>query len=167
MDYLRLNNLSFPVCSGSLSRSPDIGHYCWAIEIRCGPSSESQNGDRSQHEQSDHLIGTEPILYAQMLPLRVSIPTDLVGRKYAFPQTPQDDPPGWPEGIGWPFFTLYTLEHDHAYPIDMTITERDGDRYRVEIVGEHTDSGVTYVLRLNAWLAWQRSLATPLKTGLP
>lgn len=165
MDHLYLNTIAFPVLRGELCGGRDTTtDYRWSIEIHCGesPQLDYRNWPDEREEQPlDWLAGLEPFLYAQMLPLRVASPEELVGRSYSFPQTPDDDPPNWPQGIGWPFFSLYLMEHAWAHPMRVTFIERRGQQYRVEIVGGYLDSGVVYDLRVTAWLNWLDEEAEP------
>lgn len=151
MDYLRIGEFSFPVKRAVLSRLSDSGSdYCWNVEIEC-------DGDASEVSEDDSdppwYVGTEPSLYAQMLPLRVSHPDELIGREYSFPQTPDDNPADWPEGLGWPFFVLYAWEHDLVYPSRIAFLERQQGRYRVRIESSHV-CGPTSI-RVEAWLTFE------------
>jgi hypothetical protein len=112
------------------------------------------SGDRTEGPD-DLLAGAEPMLYAQMLPLRVRSREELIGRTYSFPQTPDDDPPDWPTGHGWLFFVLSVWEGCVAYPMGVAFTEKRNEQYRVEIAGRYFNSGVSYDLRVQAWLDWQ------------
>jgi hypothetical protein len=163
MDHLSLNTIIFPVLRGELSGGSDkTTDYRWSIEINCGesPQLDFRNwSDDRQEQPLDWLAGLEPYLYAQMLPLRVASPTELVGRTYSFPQSPDDESPDWPHGIGWPFFCLYLMEHVWAHPIQVTFTKRKGRKYRVEIIGGYFNCGVAYDLRVAAWLDWVDSEA--------
>ena len=157
MEQLYLNTIAFPVLRGELYGGRDTTDYRWGIEINCGesPQLDYQNWPDDREEQPlDWLAGFEPYLYAQMLPLRVTSPEELIGRAYSFPQSPDDDPPDWPRGIGWPFFCLYLMEHYWAHPMRVAFTERRGRKYRVEIAGGYPDGGVVYDLRVAAWLDW-------------
>lgn len=100
-----------------------------------------------------------------MLPLQVESPEELVGRVYSFPQSPDDEPPDWPSGIGWPFFCLYLMEHDLAHPMRVSFTERRGRQYRIEIAGRYPSGGVVHDLRVAAWLDWQAPDAQPSATA--
>jgi hypothetical protein len=163
VDYLYLNTITFPVRRGTLFRGwEELGDYCWEIEIHCGesPQLDYRNwpDDRAE-EPLDILAGAEPSLYAQMLPLRVGSPHELVGRVYSFLQTPDDEAPDWPTGLGWPFFVLNLWEDCLAYPMRVAFTQQRGRQYRVEINGRYFDSGVSYDLRVQAWLDWCASAA--------
>jgi hypothetical protein len=156
VDYLYLNTIAFPVRRGELCVGRDAStDYRWDIEIHCdeSPQLDCRNWPDDREEGPlDWVAGFEPYLYAQMLPLRVASPDDLVGRAYWFPQSPDDDPPDWPSGIGWPFFCLYLMEHSWAYPMRVAFTEKSGQQYRVEIAGGYPDGGVIYDLRVETWL---------------
>src|SRR5688572_1503031 len=116
MDLLHFGSITFPVRSGELwrDRKNTTTDYAWGIEIHCDESSQlavqAWLGDRAERPL-DWLAGVEPYLYAQMLPLCAASPDELVGREYAFPQSPNDATPDWPGNIGWPFFCLYLHEH--------------------------------------------------------
>ena len=101
------------------------------------------------------LEGAEPYLYAQMLPLEVAGPEELIGRRYTFPQSPDDDPPDWEAARQWPFFCLYTCEHDYAYPMTIAFLAKRDQHYRVEISGKvplHKE----FDLRVKTWLRWEQ-----------
>jgi hypothetical protein len=158
MDQLLLNTVGFPVRSATLSRNrDDSGERSWCIEINCeeSPQLDYRNwpDDRDEGEL-DWLAGAEPYLYAQMLPLPADSPDELVGRTYSFPQTPDDEPADWDRGVGWLFFCLYLFEHDLAYPVTVSFTERWGKRYRVKIAGFYPCGEARYNLRAEAWLDW-------------
>lgn len=158
MDHLQLNTLSFPVLRGELNVERDAEtDYCWGIEIHCGesPQLDFRNWPDDRKEQPlDWLASVEPYLYAQMLPLRVMSPDDLVGREFTFPQSPDDDSPDWPQDIGWPFFCLYLYEHDLVHPMKLTFAAKQGNQFRVEIAGRYSDGKVTHELHVAAWLDW-------------
>ena len=165
MDHLYLNTIAFPVLRGELCRGRDASNeYSWGIEVHCCESTQldyrSWPDDRDEGPL-DWLAGSEPYLYAQMLPLRVASPDELVGRAYSFPQSPDDEPADWPSGIGWPFFCLYLMEHDLAHPMQVAFTERRGSQYRVEIAGGYPSSGLVHDLRVAAWLDWHAPDAAP------
>ena len=73
MDELFLNSVGFPVRNGTLSRNRDESDvWSWSIEIHCAetPQLDYQNWPDDREElELDWLAGTEPSLYAQMLPL--------------------------------------------------------------------------------------------------
>jgi hypothetical protein len=46
------------------------------------------------------------------------------------------------------------FEHDLAYPMTVTFTERQEQRYRVKIVGSYPIDERQYELRVEAWLDW-------------
>ncbi len=165
MDHLYLNTIAFPVLRGELLGGRDTTtDFRWGIEINCGESPQLDYRswpDEREEQLHDWLASAEPYLYAQMLPLRVSSPDELVGREYTFPQSPDDDPPDWPRGIGWPFFTLYLFEHYWAHPIRVAFTGKQGIQYRVEIAGSYPDGGMVYDMRVQAWLDWQGEAAEP------
>lgn len=149
--FVKLGEHSFRVKRAVLSRiSGEKSDYCWNIEIECGLDTTEipEDGD-----EPPWYVGTEPSLYAQILPLRASHPDELIGREFSFPQTPDDDPADWPEGIGWPFFVLYAWEHDLVYPSRVMFLEGDGGRYRVRILSEHA-CGPTPIV-VEAWLAFE------------
>jgi hypothetical protein len=158
MDQLFLNSIGFPVRSGTLSRNRDEADvYSWSIEIHCGesPQLDYRNWpDDREEDDLDWLAGTEPSLYAQMLPLPVDSPDDLVGRTFSFTQSPDDEPADWDRGVGWLFFCLYLFEHDLVYPTTVTFTERREQRYRVHITGSYRANAMCYDLRVEAWLDW-------------
>lgn len=110
MDLLVVDNLAFPVRHGRLAKGPgDPIPYCWSIEIHCG-SSDELDGAGEQEELGPHaMAGTEPYLYAQLLPLRVESPDELVGRRYVFPQSPEDKEPDW-GAPHWPLVTAGAME---------------------------------------------------------
>jgi hypothetical protein len=156
LDVLHLQSLAFPVLRGSLSKTPGVGDYCWSIEIHCGESArlyERNNSDDQDEDELDWLAGTEPYLYAQLLPLRVPSPDQLVGRRYSFPQSPEDEPADW-EPDQWPFFCLYLYEHEYLYPVNVGFTEQRGGRYKVEIAGKYPVGARCYDLKVQAWLDW-------------
>ena len=157
MDFLHLHTIAFPVLRGNLSKLREPSDYCWCIEIYCGESVQldARNWPDDREEQDlDWLMGTEPYLYAQLLPLRVEAPDELLGRRYSFPQSPEDNPADW-EPNQWPFFCLYTCEHDYAYPMTLTFTAKRDRQYRVEIEGKYPVCRASYDLRIQAWLDWR------------
>jgi len=83
MDQLFLNAIGFPVRSGALSRNRDESGVCyWCIEINCeeSPQLDYRNWpDERDERELDWLASAEPFLYAQMLPLPVDSPDELVG----------------------------------------------------------------------------------------
>jgi hypothetical protein len=159
VDYLFLNTIAFPVRRGVLSRGrKDLGDYCWELEVYCGESP--QFADREE-EADDLLAGAEPLLSAQCLPLRVQAPDELIGREYLFPPTPEPDPPDWDTALGWPFFFLYVWEGYPTEQLRVAFTGKRDRQYRVEIEGGYVNSGVSYALRVQAWLEWQGSEAEP------
>src|SRR4051812_17491818 len=102
MDQLFLNSIGFPVRTSTLSRNrsePNVRSWC--IEIQFGESEQldyrTWPDDREEGEL-DWLASSEPYLYAQMLPLPVDSPEELVGRTYSFPQSPNDEPADWDRG---------------------------------------------------------------------
>lgn len=158
MDQLFLNSIGFPVRSGTLSHNRGGGGVrSWCIEVHCGESPQLDYrhwpADREEDEL-DWLAGTEPSLYAQMLPLPADSPDELVGRTFSFPQSPDDEPADWDRGVGWLFFCLYLFEHDLVYPTTVTFAERRDQRYRVQIVGSYRVGERHYDLRVEAWLDW-------------
>jgi hypothetical protein len=163
MDQLYLNTMAFPVRRGELYRGRDNStDYRWCIEIGCDESPQLDYrhwSDDREEGPLDWLAGTEPYLYAQMLPLRVESPDELIGREFRFPQSPDDDPLDWPSGIGWPFFVLYLFEHCWAHPIRLTFTDKRDCQYRVVLAGKYLDSRVCYDLRVEAWLDWQELIS--------
>jgi len=156
MDELFLNSVGFPVRNGTLSRQRDESDVAsWSIEIHCAetPQLDYQNWPDDREElELDWLAGTEPSLYAQMLPLPVDSPAELVGRTFSFPQSPDNEPADWDRGVGWLFFCLYTWEHDLVFPTTVTFTERREQQYRVKIAGYYPANGTHYELRVEAWL---------------
>jgi hypothetical protein len=155
VDFLRINDLAFPVLRGTLSRlRNESSDYCWNIEIHCGRSDQWDNPNTEVDEELEWLVGTEPYLYAQGLPLRVASPEELVRRRYDFPQTP-DSPLEEGEPDQWSFFVLYLHEHDQVYPMALSFTEKRDRQYRVEIVGKYDANETSYDLRVEAWLDWK------------
>ncbi len=156
MDQLILNAVGFPVRNGTLSRNRDEpGVHSWCIEIQCdeSPQLDYRNWpDDRKEEELDWLASTEPYLYAQMLPLPADSPGELVGRTFAFPQSPDDKPANWDRGVGWLFFCLYLWEHDLVYPATVTFTERRGEQYRVRVTSSYPVTGGQYDLQVDAWL---------------
>jgi hypothetical protein len=159
MDFLHLHTDAFPVQRGTLSCLRDEpSDYRWCLEIHSGPSTQQDDPNRSDDTEEVEmawLAGAEPYLYAQLLPLRVDSPDDLIGRRYTFPQSPEDDPPDWEEAEQWPFFCLYTSEHDYVHPVSLTFTARREGQYRVEIEGRLPIDDTCYDLRVRAWLDWE------------
>jgi hypothetical protein len=152
MDFLHLDRLAFPVLRGSLSRLRDeSSDFCWCVEVHCGEAAEQEEG---QESELDYVLGAEPYLYAQLLPLRAESPDELIGRRYSFPQSPEDDPADW-EPDQWPFFCLYLWEHDYVHPAALGFTGRRGRQYRVEIEGKYPVDGMCHDLRVQAWLDWE------------
>jgi hypothetical protein len=156
VDHLFLNTIAFPVRRGVLFRGREaLGDYCWELEVYCGESPQLA-GDGVD----DLLAGAEPLLSAQGLPLRVKSPDELIGREYLFPPTPLPDPPDWDTALGWPFFFLDTWGKGCATEqLHVAFTGKRDRQYRVEIEGGYFNSGVSYTLRVQAWLEWQRSEA--------
>jgi hypothetical protein len=154
MDLLHLHNVTFPVVRGTLSKLRELGDYCWDIEIYCGKSAQLDYCDDRDEQELDWLVGSEPYLYAQLLPLRVGSPGELVGRRYSFPQSPDDSTADW-EPNQWPFFCLYLTEHEYAHPMTLAFTAMRGRQYRVEIEGKLPVNNVRYDLRVHAWLDWK------------
>lgn len=161
MNILRLDSITFPVTSASIKRIPDIGEYCWCIDVNCGSSPELNDEewpeDREEQEL-DWVAGSEPYLYAQLLPLRVESPKDLAGRSYSFPQTPGDDPADW-EPDQWPFFCLYLMEHDYVYPAVVKFSEDRNGRLYLEFEGKLPICGREYDLRVGTTLVCDDSLS--------
>ncbi len=158
MDQLFLNTVGFPISRGTLSRFRDeLKVWCWEIEIYCEESPQLDYRDWSderERQEMDWLAGTEPYLYAQMLPLPAESPDELIGRTFSFPQSPDDDPAEWDRGVGWQFFGLYTWEHDLIYPTTVTFIERREKRYRVKIEGSYPANNTQYALQVETWLDW-------------
>jgi hypothetical protein len=153
VDLLHLDTLTFPVLCGSLSRLRDeSSDYCWCIEIHCGQSAEPAEKQKSD---LDYVLGAEPYLYAQLLPLRVKTLAELIGRRYSFPQSPEDDPADW-EPDQWPFFCLYLWEHDYVHPAALAFIAKRGRQYRVEIEGKYPIDGAYFDPRVQAWLDWKQ-----------
>ena len=154
MDHLFLNTIAFPVRRGVLSRGrKELGEYCWELEIYCDESPQF-----AELEYTDELLaGTPLLLSAQALPLRVESPDELIGREYLFPPTPLPNPPDWDTRLGWPFFFLYVWEGCPTERLRVSFTEKRNGEYRVEIEGGYTNSGISYALRVQAWLEWQES----------
>jgi hypothetical protein len=153
VDFLYLDTLTFPVLRGSLSKlREETSAYCWCMEILCASSTKSE---QTQECELHYLLGTEPYVYAQLLPLGVQAPDELIGRRYFFPQCPEDNPPAW-EPDQWPFFCLYLWEHDYLYPTALAFTAQRGGQYRVEIEGQYPVDGKCYQLRVKAWLDWEQ-----------
>jgi hypothetical protein len=155
MDLLHLDTLVFPVLRGTLSKlRNEPSDYCWDIEVHCGGSDQWDNPNCQVDPELEWIAGAEPYLYAQMLPLRVASPEELVGRRYEFPQTP-GSPSEDGEPDQWAFFVLYLHEHDQVYPMTLTFTERRDRQYRVEIAGQYPAIETWYDLRVEAWLDWE------------
>jgi hypothetical protein len=151
VDLLHLDTLAFPVLRGSLLKLRDgSSDYCWGVEIHCGKAIELEEG---QESDLDYVLGLEAYLYAQLLPLRVSSPEELIGRRYSFPQSPDGDPADWEPGQ-WPFFCLYLWEHDYVHPTTLAFTAQRYRQYRVEIDGKYPVDGKCFDLRVQAWLDW-------------
>jgi hypothetical protein len=161
MDFLFLNEIAFPVRRGVLFRGrKELGDYCWELEVYCDESSQLDydNWPDDRAETVDDLLaGVPPLLSAQGLPLRIESPDELIGREYLFPPTPLPDPPDWDTALGWPFFFLYFWEGCATEQLRVAFTGKRDGQYRVEIEGGYSNSGVSYVLRVQAWLEWQRS----------
>jgi hypothetical protein len=152
VDSLFLNTIAFPVKRGVLFRGrKSLGDYCWELEVYCAESPQFAN----QENPDDLLAGAELLLSAQGLPLRVESPDELIGREYLFPPTPLPDPPDWDTRLGWPFFFLYVWEGCATEQLRVAFTEKRDGQYRVEIEGEYKNSGISYALRVHAWLEWQ------------
>jgi hypothetical protein len=163
VDYLFLNAIAFPVRRGVLYRGrKDLGDYCWEVEVYCGesPQLDYRNWPDDRAETVDDLLaGAEPLLSAQRLPLRAESPDELIGREYQFPPTPEPDSPDWDTALGWPFFSLYVWEWCPTEQVRVAFTGKRHGQYRVEIQGGYFNSGVSYALRVQAWLEWQGSEA--------
>jgi hypothetical protein len=160
VDQLYLNTIGFPVRKGTLYRgAQELGDYCWEIEIYCDESPQLDYRNRPDDREcgpDDWLAGTGVLLSAQMLPLRVQSPDELLGRAYVFPPTPEGDDPDRPAGHGWPYFFLYVWEGVPTAQLRVAFTAKRGRQYRVEIAGGYPEGGVTYDLRVQAWLDWQQ-----------
>src|SRR5262245_13436314 len=153
MDHLFLDTIAFPVRRGVLFRGrKELGDYCWELEIYCDESPQLAG----EYEE-DLLAGASPLLSAQRLPLRVESPDELIGREYLFPPTPKPDPPDWDTRLGWPFFFLYVWEGCATEQLRVAFTQKRDGQYRVEIEGHYVNSGVSYAMRVQAWLEWQGS----------
>ncbi|MBY0458574.1 MAG: hypothetical protein K2V38_14640 [Gemmataceae bacterium] len=160
MDHLFLNTIAFPVERGVLYRGrEELGDYCWELEINCGesPQLDFRNWADDREETADDLLaGTPLLLSAQRLPLRVQSPEELVGREYLFPPTPEPDPSEWQDANPvWPYFFLYVWEGCPTEQLRVAFTGQRGRQSRVEIAGGYSNSGVSYTLRVQAWLDWQ------------
>jgi hypothetical protein len=157
VDQLYLNTFGFPVQKGTLSRNPRAPNdYCWEIEIHCDESPQLNYRDWPDDRpegQDDWLAGTPLLLAAQRLPLRVQSPDELIGRGYRFPP-PDDNPTEWSDDPCWPYFFLYVWEGAPAEPLYVTFTDKRDRQYRVEISGRYDSGGVSYELRVQAWLDW-------------
>ncbi|MFO0959547.1 MAG: hypothetical protein U0800_19285 [Isosphaeraceae bacterium] len=158
MDQLFLNSVGFPIRKGTLSRNRDDSVVRgWCIEIQCeeSPQLDSRDWpDDREEDELDWMAGTEPLLYATMLPIPADSPDELVGRTFSFPQAPNDVPADWDRCEGWLFFCLYLWEHDLVYPTTVAFTERDGRRYRVKIDSSYPVGPGHDNLRAEAWLNW-------------
>jgi len=158
VDFLHLDAVAFPVLRGSLSRLNEAGDYSWCIEVHCGESEQLDYRNWPENKIGsglDWLAGKEPYLYAQLLPLGVGSPDELIGCRYSFPQSSYDDPADW-EPNHWPFFCLYTWEHDYVHPISLAFTAKRGRQYRAEIEGKFPVNNRYHDLRVQAWLDWDR-----------
>jgi hypothetical protein len=160
VDQLFLNNVGFPVRKGVLYRGgQELGDYCWEIEIYCdeAPQLDYRNWPDDREEgQDDWLAGTEVLLSAQMLPLRVQSPDELIGREYLFPPTPEGETSEGPAGRGWPYFFFYAWEGAPTDQLRVAFTGKRGHQYRVEIEGGYPNGTVAYKLQVRAWLDWQQ-----------
>ena len=165
MDFLYLNAIAFPVRRGVLSRGrKELGDYCWELEIYCdeSPQLDDHNSPDDRPETEDDLLaGVPPLLSAQALPLRIESPDELIGREYLFPPTPLPNPPDWDTALGWPFFFLYFWEGSATEQLQVAFTGKRNGQYRVEIEGGYKNSGVSYALRVQAWLEWQGAADDP------
>lgn len=148
MDFLYIDNLAFPVQRATISELRNgEGDYRWCIEIHCGVT---------KNPNDEHwLAGTEPYLYAQLLPLRVSSPEELVGRTYYFPQSPDDEPPTWESGQ-WPFFCAYLHEHEYLYPVKISFDEHRDNRYRILFEGKYPCGDESHEIKVQTWLVWEQ-----------
>jgi hypothetical protein len=159
VDQLYLNKIGFPVEKGTLYRgAEELGDYCWEIEIYCGESPQLDYrswSDNRVWEPDDWLAGTGLLLSAQMLPLRVQLPEELIGREYLFPPTLDGDEPDRPTDRGWPYFFLSVWEAFPTAQLRLAFTAKLGRQYRVEIAGGYPEGGVAYDLRVQAWLECQ------------
>lgn len=165
MDHLFLNTFAFPVERGVLSQGRrELGEYRWELEVYCGesPQLDYHNWPDDRVETTDDLLaGTSPLLSAQRLPLRVQSPDELLGREYLFPPTPEPDPSEWREANPvWPYFFLYLWEGCPTDQLKVLFTDKRDRQYRVEIEGMYSNSGVSYALRVQAWLDWQGEVRT-------
>jgi hypothetical protein len=166
VDQLFLNTIAFPVERGVLHRGwEELGDYRWELEVYCGesPQLNYRNWADDRAETADDLLaGASPLLSAQRLPLRVQSPDELVGREYLFPPTPEPDPSDWRDADPcWPYFFLYIWEGCPTEQLRVAFTAKRGRQYRVEIAGGYSNSGVSYSLRVEAWLDWQGAEAEP------
>jgi hypothetical protein len=166
VDHLFLNTITFPVVRGVLYRGrEELGDYRWELEVSCGESSQLdyRNWPDDRVKTADDLLaGASPLLSSQRLPLRVRSPDELVGREYLFPPTPEPDPSEWRDANPvWPYFFLYIWEGCPTEQLRVAFTGKRGRQYRVEIAGEYANSGVSYALRVQAWLDWQGAEAEP------
>lgn len=172
MDYLFLNTIAFPVVRGVLHRGREgLDNSGWEVEIYCGesPQFDYRNWPDDRAETADDVFaGVSPLLSAQRLPLRVRSPDELVGREYLFPPTPEPDPSEWQEASPvWPHFFLYVWEGCPTEQRRVAFTAKRDRQYRVEIAGGYSNSGVSYSLRVQAWLDWQGSDIEPSTTADP
>lgn len=166
MDHLFLNTIAFPVERGVLSRGrEELGDYCWELEIYCGESAQLDYRnwpDNRAETADDFLAGESLLLSAQLLPLRVQSPDELIGREYLFPPTNEPDPAEWRDTAPcWPYFFLYIWEACPTEQLRVAFKAKRGRQYRVEIEGGYIASGVSYSLRVQAWLDWQDAEAEP------
>jgi hypothetical protein len=165
VDCLFLNDISFPVRRGVLSRGrKQLGDYCWELEIYCdeSPQLDQDNWPDDRPETVDDLLaGVPPLLSAQALPLRVESPDELIGQEYLFPPAPLPDPPDWDTRLGWPFFFLHFWAACATEQLRVSFTNKRDGEYRVEIEGEYRNSGVSYTLRVQAWLEWEETEEDP------
>ena len=160
VDQLFLNTIGFPVRKGTLYRGrEELGDYCWEVEVSCDESPQLDYRkwpDDREEGPDDWLAGTEILLSAQMLPLRVQSPDELIGREYLFPPTPEGAPSDCPASLGWPYFFLYVWEGVPTAQLRVAFTAKRDRQYRVEIEGGYPDDAITYQLRVQAWLEWQQ-----------
>jgi hypothetical protein len=158
VDQLSLDTIGFPVRKGTLSRNPTAkSDYRWEVEIYCDESPQldfrTWPDDRPEGPD-DWLAGTELLLAAQRLPLRVQSPDELIGRSYRFPPV-EDDLAEWSDDPCWPYFFLYVWEGSPAEPLQVTFTGKRERQYRVEVSGSYASGERTYELQVQAWLDWQ------------
>jgi hypothetical protein len=159
VDQLFLNTIGFPVRKGTLYRGrEELGDYCWEVEIYCDESAQLDYRnwpDDREEGPDDWLAGAGVLLSAQMLPLGVQAPDELIGREYLFPPTREGAPSDCPAGLGWPYFFLYVWEGVPTAQLRVAFTAKRDRLYRVEIEGRYPDGAVAYELRVQAWLEWQ------------